>query len=649
MRARLLATAFCFLALMGEPASSQMLATPGDDVRLIWEVKNRFRLFRMESDFRHHAIAAGETVLAAEQRLAAATGGRGWARTSLNHLCFDAAGRLAEPCERDGVSESFLAPKDHRIGLRLAGPVPESAACTLNLDDGEGEPRRIDVNCRSEAALRVRYGKTTVATMEIATPDGLVRTATADLAVRDLLIAGLGDSVASGEGNPDRPIALADESFCFHQFVSGPRGDYFRPSRAGFKGDKSCDLGRATPGDRQNWAQLGARWMSQACHRSLYGYQVRTALALAAADPHVAVTFLPLACTGATIEVGLFNSQRARELNCGASKCPSSSPGQIPQLQELLAGAKRRDPSRKLDLVLLTVGANDIGFSGLVGDVIIEPGAERVLFGRGGVINSVEYAESVLTRQLPRDFARLRDTLKPLLGGDLSRVVYVSYGHPALGEDGNACPGGRDGFDIHPSFSVDPGRIRRVADFVRDRFLPQLKALATCTGGALCKGAEEEMTFVDTHQPAFVGRGFCARSENDPAFDRECFKADGASFPSDLVRGAAEPLTCGLSPKEFRPYAPRARWIRTANDSYFAAMTYPEGLPSTLQPSDIHDATWGVLSAVYGGAVHPTAEGHAAMADAALPEVRRLLGLSSHRSTIVGGPLPEPTLPALQR
>ncbi len=56
-------------------------------------------------------------------------------------------------------------------------------------------------------------------------------------------------------------------------------------------------------------------------------------------------------------------------------------------------------------------------------------------------------------------------------------------------------------------------------------------------------------------------------------------------------------------------------------------MTYPEGLPSTLQPTDIHDATWGVVSAVYGGAVHPTAEGHAAMADAALAGARQVLGL----------------------
>ncbi len=88
-------------------------------------------------------------------------------------------------------------------------------------------------------------------------------------------------------------------------------------------------------------------------------------------------------------------------------------------------------------------------------------------------------------------------------------------------------------------------------------------------------------------------------------------------------------MACGEPPSNYQPYASRARWIRTANDSYFTAMTYPEGMPAILKPSDIHDALWGVLSAVYGGAVHPTAEGYAAMADAALPAVRGVLGLQA--------------------
>ena len=97
---------------------------------------------------------------------------------------------------------------------------------------------------------------------------------------------------------------------------------------------------------------------------------------------------------------------------------------------------------------------------------------------------------------------------------------------------------------------------------------------------------------------------------------------------------------------EFRPYAPRARWVRTANDSYLTAMTYPEGLPSLLQPRDLHDAIWGIFASVYGGAVHPTAEGHAAMADAALPAAREVLGLpSASKVPVFAEPL-DPAPPA---
>jgi len=79
-------------------------------------------------------------------------------------------------------------------------------------------------------------------------------------------------------------------------------------------------------------------------------------------------------------------------------------------------------------------------------------------------------------------------------------------------------------------------------------------------------------------------------------------------FESDPVRAANGPLVCSLRPNEFRAYAQRARWIRTANDSYFTAIDLPRGLPSTMQPSNIHDASWGAMSASTGGAFHPSAE-----------------------------------------
>src|SRR5205085_2931975 len=310
----------------------------------------------------------------------------------------------------------------------------------------------------------------------------------------------------------------------------GTGSEYYRPGRATFKGDRTCEQQGAVE-NLAEWTRLGARWLSQACHRSLYGYQLRTALALAVENPHLAVTFLPLACTGATIETGLLNPTRAREINCAAERgCPSTVPGQIAQLQQHLAAARRTQKDRPLDLVLLTVGANDIDFSGLVANVIIEAGTERTLVGRG-VISSVEDAEAALTRKLPRDFSRLRAALKPMLGGDLSRVVFVSYGNPVLRADGVPCAGGLDGFDVHPAFKLDGARLRQAVDFVGGRFLPALKALAQCTGGNICQDpAADRMTFVDAHQAAFAGHGVCARSDQDPEYDRACFNPEGRSF-----------------------------------------------------------------------------------------------------------------------
>jgi hypothetical protein len=221
----------------------------------------------------------------------------------------------------------------------------------------------------------------------------------------------------------------------------------------------------------------------------------------------------------------------------------------------------------------------------------------------------------------------------------MERVVFTSYGNPALSSEG-PCPGGRDGFDVHPAFGVDAERLSRAVAFVQDRFFPTLKAIVTCDRGG-CP-ASDTMTFVDGHQAAFAGHGFCVRAESDPPFDRECFLPDGKSFTASLVEGATDPLVCDPSVTAFRTYSSRARWIRTPNDVYFAAMTFPEGVSAAIRPSSLHDATWGVLSAVYGGAIHPSAEGHAAMADAALAGAKSALGLSGSSEPIIAEPLPPP-------
>ncbi len=630
-------------ALPVSQAAAQTAADSG--LQISWEVRNRFRLFREERDFLLHTDAGrGRSILSAEQALEMQSDGRGWARNVVNRLCIDLAGRVSEPCTRDNVKESYLTPVDHAVVVRLTGAVPVGATCAWSFDDGDG-PQQSTFDCAEPVNFRARYGRTTAATVDVSSgSDGSQRVST-EIAVRDIFIAGLGDSIASGEGNPDRAVALADEGFCFRSYLGTAYAQYYRPSRAGYKGGRACEA----PDTLQVWQRQSALWFNSACHRSLYSYQTRTALALAVQYPHIAVTYLPLACTGATIADGLFGSQRARE--CPPSKssqtCQGTVNGQLAELREAVTAAKRRQPDRKLDLVLLSVGANDIYFSGLVTDVIVDTPTERTLFRRSGVMASVDDARGALTRDLPQGFSKLREALKPLVG-DMSRVVYTSYANPTLSSGGAPCPGGRAGFDIHPSFNAEPQRLAAVSNFVENEFLPQLKALALCQSGILCRNPRaDRMTFVDAHQAAFADHGFCARAQTDPEFDRQCFSATGESFESDLVNAASQPMVCGRSAGEYRAYLPRARWIRDANDSYFAAMTYPQGLPSSQQPSDIHDATWGILSAVYGGAVHPSAEGHAAMADAALPAAASVLQLDAGVPEVISQPVP-PIAPRAQ-
>src|SRR5262245_51337189 len=393
------------------PLEPGLTVEPATGVAIAWSVVNRFRLFRDERDFRRHAEAAqGRTVLEAEQALAAATDGSGWARDIVGRLCLDRIGQIMDHCVRDEVGENYLNPADHNIEVRLAGVLPPGATCTWSFGpEGDAASGTANAECSAPVRTRVHYGKVTKVTADIAVPGEAVRRATADIAVRDLLIASLGDSIASGDGNPDRPVALSDEGFCFRRFALAGRAEYFRPGRIRFSGDRACDGDIGGGSDLSAWARLSARWMNGACHRSLYGYQLRAALALAIENPHLAVTFLPLACTGATIADGLFNGQRSRELDCApdGTPCPTTTPAQITQLRAIMTRVQRGQPARTLDLVFLTVGANDINFSGLVADIIIEAGGERALFSRAGVISSIEAAQATLEKKLPADFVRL--------------------------------------------------------------------------------------------------------------------------------------------------------------------------------------------------------------------------------------------------
>ena len=100
------------------------------------------------------------------------------------------------------------------------------------------------------------------------------------------------------------------------------------------------------------------------------------------------------------------------------------------------------------------------------------------------------------------------------------------------------CPGGRDGFDVHPAFGADGERLRQAVDFVSRKFLPGIKALARCEDGKSCRDpATERMTFVDAPSTGLRSARRVRALGRRSAFDRECFSAKGETFEPSPTQG----------------------------------------------------------------------------------------------------------------
>ena len=73
------------------------------------------------------------------------------------------------------------------------------------------------------------------------------------------------------------------------------------------------------------------------------------------------------------------------------------------------------------------------------------------------------------------------------------------------------------------------------------------------------------------------------------------------------------------SPDNALPYARHWRLFRTPNDAFMIANTHREG----ISPFDLLQPAYAGL---YSGAIHPTAEAHAIVADHVVRHVRTILG-----------------------
>jgi hypothetical protein len=594
-------------------------------IRIDWRVENPFRFFADPADTEVHratylALSPSERkapVLSAEHALSERHED-GWAETMYRKTCWDAA-KNRHICP-DGAD--YINPESHRVVARLESIGDQNVDCMwLTAPLGGGQPRGIALRqpCSDAARLDVPYPAGLSVTVEV----GGREVASAEIKVRDILVAGLGDSFGSGDGNPDVPVRFSRERSADYATGSGAEDLTGYPARVG------------------PWKQIGdrafidenARWLDQACHRSLYSFELRAALELALEDPHRAVTYLGFACSGAEVTWGLFLRYKGNEwvprppdlsqisaiadAQCGKKEAPLQDlpeayhmQGVIPELQGGLTLRKcALEIARKIDLVLVSVGGNDIGFARLVANAVLaDESLVRSLGGWFGQVHGNQEAEALLER-LDERYKAMNRAFHGILHvpwDESDRIILAAYPPFAMLDDNGAvCPDGNAGMEVINEFALTEKNALTSA-WLADK-LDQVMEESARTHG---------WTYADAHREAFVGHGLCAGYKQVlPAV------ANDLRLPR-LRDGRWVPY----NPADFQAYAARQRWFRTPNDAFMTGNFHVAG--SVLQKVlKLESLSWFqiLLASTYSGAFHPTAEGHAAIADTVVDKARAVL------------------------
>jgi hypothetical protein len=320
---------------------------------------------------------------------------RGWASLlvqqklplSRTATCWNTVSRLHDNCKEYG---DYVRPRYWNVRVFTTGTAP-TGKCKWAIEGGTFEnpkdkaPQRKPVienaSCTQVDAYVIAGNDpdTVTGSATVVRTSGDGATASTSVAVRDVLIVGMGDSITSGEGNPELGAT----------FTRSPVNEpLYLPQRAS-----------------TGW-ESAAQWTDRWCHRSVYSWQIRTMLQLALENRKRSVTALPYGCSGAEITEGILYTYKGVEFIqpnqqwaghtaqmgvayqelCKTYEPPAAFPA-IPlreqdvslatknfmdpaqilkDVRRYVARCRTDGPSvfrRKADLMLLAIGINDVGFA----------------------------------------------------------------------------------------------------------------------------------------------------------------------------------------------------------------------------------------------------------------------------------------------
>jgi len=519
-----------------------------------------------------------------------------------------------------GECRDYLHPDKHRVRVWLesAGSLDE-AGLVWNADGKALDSchRGITGLCKEFDADYI-FKKPGGTIVSLSTADGRLLAQSDPIIVKDKLVVGLGDSYASGEGNPDIPAQFmnkqSDVDFAyFWKWRRFPRKDQ--------------------PGPASNAVPVA--WLDQRCHRSMYSYQFKTALQLAlSSKPDEAVTFISYSCSGSVTDNIINKNQSAKEnMRTGVSNIL------LPQLQVLRDALK----GREIDYLLLSTGGNDLFFAQYVTNIVTSGRTRRMLrlFGIAREPSKRETEEGI--NQLRTNYKNLQEALLTQstgvaikgckLGEVCRRIILTAYPDYFLNEDEQPCMMDRDEFTL--PFNEDGSRDERAARikrlFANELFAFQtrtnIEAVTTNSTGEL-PAEKTRWTLAASHRDRYLNHGLCAQAkpvytpgETKPAplsidenfmmlrrRNKEWYAYDWVR--KEMIRGKF------YDPRDYKAYARRERWIRLPVDSKMTADEQKRFLNWFSYDLFFLDDRSSII--------HPTAAALAVHADANIEQIRQI-------------------------
>ena len=382
-------------------------------------------------------------------------------------------------------------------------------------------------------------------TLTVNRTDGTAEVQTRRFRLRDFLVIGIGDSFASGQGNPDVPAVptLEQKGFCRLTSVAlaASRAQKFIEDFIGAELELAADaIGhlpfagkivvagangvadvvgfiRRGASDLKDWALkvistaeeaieeglswfgIGdgaeesphpAAWQEPLAYRSYWSGQSLAAKALEAPMGGDRITFLSFGRTGSTINNGLLGPRTIDELLGGSVSIDqwTGNRGQIAEARETAGG-------RPIDAVMISIGVNDLGFSSLVTKAILKASGQK----RKDRING---AKGYLREKFPDDLRALKDAIDTQLS---PKHVFITE-YPVnvfkeIADGAKPCgvlsstvpsPGSMEGFDLDDSDAGGFGEVGQLLnESIRD------------------KAREFGWILVDGIEDAFDRHGYC--------------------------------------------------------------------------------------------------------------------------------------------